>query len=553
MNNRWTVVLCDDLEKIRTHLAPRPLDRRTPLAGRLGQRISFQVAVRPPATAQDRPPGTPSVRVTTVAAHPVVHQVGMVPVQVPTWRDHDEEWIDDIPGLYPDVLLPVRPDELPSAGWNAYWVDLHLQEPGEHQVQVEVEVSGSPVAVEQVPLRVVDSIPRPSRVAHVEWFHADCLAEFYQDDMWSPGHWRAVDSFQAAAADMGVTGLLSPLWTPMLDIAPGRYRTTSQLLDLHEQDGHWEFGTTRLDRWVQGLKRHGFTHFEVPHLFTQWGAEATPRFVVDGEPRFGWGTPATDPSYRGFLEALVPFLRSYLDRAWGGPVLWHISDEPRPEHRAAYAAARSVVADLLVGARTVDALSDPSFLDLVDEPIVATDHVESFLAQGHPARWVYHCVSQCRAVANRFIAQPMTRHRALALHLHGHRAEGFLHWGFNFYRTQFGRRPVDPWQETAAGGAFLSGDAFVVYPGPGRQALPSLRHRALSAAWDDLALWEAVAEVHGDEATRRLLAEDIARGFHTPSPSPARLHHLRSHALTLVSATARPPSGTPSSRHRKSP
>lgn len=555
MTASWTVRLCDDLEKVRSHRPPRAADLGLPLTGFVGERLGFQIATLPPATAKDRAPGRLEHRVRCVGARTAQHRVALVPVQAPAWRLHDDEWIDDVPGLYPDALTPVDPDELATPGWNSTWVDVTPQAPGTFPVEVDTLVDGEVIARHTWQLAVLDAQAPRSRVSHVEWFHTDCLAEYYGDDVWSEAHWRSIDSFVGSAADMGVTAVLTPLWTPMLDIAPGNYRTTTQLLDIHSGGGDrptWAFGTARLERWLELAHRHGLRQLEVPHLFTQWGAAATPRFVVDGQHRFGWGTPATDPTYRLFLHELVPFLRRFLDTAWPGEVLWHLSDEPSGTQRDSYAAARAQLGSLLEGARLIDALSDPAYIDLVDEPVVATDAVPAFLAAGHPARWVYHCVSQSRDVANRFIAQPMARHRALALHLHAHRAAGFLHWGFNFYRTQYGRRPVDPWRETAAGGAFLSGDPFVVYPGPGRTALPSLRHRALSAAWSDLALFEAAARSAGQDRVDALLAPYVRNGFASSSPAPDQLRRLRLECARLT-AEPGPHSPAPSSSSATSP
>ena len=180
------------------------------------------------------------------------------------------------------------------------------------------------------------------------------------------------------------------------------------------------------------------------------------------ERRFGWHTEATDPEYRRLLEALLPALRGVLDAGWGlERVIFHISDEP---HGAAmlesYTAARAVVEDLLAGCTIVDALSDYAFYSsgVVEHPIVAIDALDPFFDAEVQGLWMYYCVGQHTGVANRFIGQPSTRNRVLGTQLFRFHAAGFLHWGFNFYNAHLSTRPIDPFQDTTAGGAFLAGD-----------------------------------------------------------------------------------------------
>ena len=72
--------------------------------------------------------------------------------------------------------------------------------------------------------------------------------------------------------------------------------------------------------------------------------------------------------------------------------------------------------------------------------------------------------------------------------------KGFLHWGFNFYYSQFSKRKINPFFETDAGGAtpinttdsgFPSGDSFAVYPGE-NGALESTRLVVFHEALQDL-------------------------------------------------------------------
>jgi hypothetical protein len=62
---------------------------------------------------------------------------------------------------------------------------------------------------------------------------------------------------------------------------------------------------------------------------------------------------------------------------------------------------------------------------------------------------------------------------------------GFLHWGYNFWNTQYSLKNINPYQVTDAGCAFPSGDPFIVYPGE-EGPIPSIRLKVLQQALFDL-------------------------------------------------------------------
>ena len=83
-------------------------------------------------------------------------------------------------------------------------------------------------------------------------------------------------------------------------------------------------------------------------------------------------------------------------------------------------------------------------------------------------------------------AQPSVRNRVLGVLLYKYDAKGFLHWGHNFWYSQYSKHPIDPFKVTDAGGNFPAGDSFVVYPGKGGKPLNSLRHIVFADAFQDL-------------------------------------------------------------------
>ncbi|WP_371402802.1 DUF4091 domain-containing protein [Kribbella sp. NBC_00662] len=538
MAGTWEFVVCDALAKVHPIRDPRPVRAETRFQAFLGEPASFQLAYRPPLEPTFRDPSPLQVRVEGAAADLVaVSSVELVPCSFVALPEHDDGYEFDEPGLYPDLLRPVSNGEAPVrfGAWAALWFDVTTTDParaGVHELTIVLtssdgrELHRAPVTVELTGIEVP-----PLDIVSSHWMHLDALADHYGLEVFSEEHWNVVERFMASAAEMGATSLLAPVWTPPLDTAVGSYRTVVQLVDITESGDGYEFGFDRLRRWLELCRRTGITGVEVAHLFTQWGARATPGIIVNQKRVFGWDVPATDASYRKLMEALLPALQAVLDEEWDRDhVVFHISDEPSGEEGlATYLAAKAVVADLLKGWTVVDALSEHSFYTsgAVAVPVVATDHVEPFLAERPERLWVYYCVSQDRDVANRFIGMPSARNRALGHQLFAAGVDGFLHWGFNFWYTWHSIRRVNPFEDTSAGGAFPSGDAFAVYPGRDGTPWPSIRHRVFAQAmWDHRAL-QAIRAAHGGTAALDVIDADRTLRFDRPVLDPEHYYESR--------------------------
>lgn len=468
-------------------------------------------------------------------------QVALMPVRVACPADHDDDYLTQGPAMLPDLLLPYDAQSGVHAlggQWSSLWVQLRAEEPGDYEAAFTCRSASGECLWSQPFSLHVCSLPLPAqKLIHTEWFHADCLADYYGLDVFSEAHWQVIEQQIACAADHGVNMILTPVLTPALDTAIGGERTTVQLVDITEANGVYTFGLTKLDRWLDMCRRHGIAHIEICHLFTQWGAKHAPKVMVHTETglvkRFGWETQATDPAYIVFLQQLIPAVKEclkrhdYLKNSW-----FHISDEPTDEDAQDYAAARSAVLPLLQDVHVVDALSSFAMYQagVVPKPIVATDHVEPFLAAQVPGLWVYYCVGQGRDVGNRFMSMPSRRNRILGVQLYLYRIEGFLHWGYNFYNSQYSLRHLDPFAETDAGATFASGDAFLVYPGADGCAWRLIRLEVLDEALHDLRALELLENLKGrahvERLIRALAGQEIT--FRSYPRSEAFLYDLRS-------------------------
>lgn len=546
MNNEassWRFVVVHTLEKIYPDYIPDEHDIPLDLSVFLGETASFQVAFTPPRTPQFRQTSGLSVAVNMSAAPYVkLYSVELVPCDLAAFSGHDEGYDRDQPGLYPDLLRPLVDGTIrPLLGsWKSLWVDFRIDDhaqAGIHDIEITIsDVQATVLFCHRTSIEVIAAELPKLPIVNTHWLHCDGLAQFYRVEVFSEQHWEFIDKFMASASRMQVNSILTPIWTPPLDTEPGGHRLPTQLLEISYENGEYTFDFEQLGRWLRLCRKNGIEYLELAHLFTQWGAEATPSIYIDvaGElvEKFGWHVSAEHPSYRHFLEQLLPRLRAYLDEHWDlAKVMFHISDEPSgPDGLSKYLRAKSVVEDLLVPCVIIDALSDVSFYDTgaVQHPVVATDAVMPFLAREVPQLWVYYCVGQDRAVSNRFFALPSSRNRVIGHQLFAYDCAGFLHWGFNFYNSELSRRPINPFEDTTASGALLGGDAFMVYPGEDGQPLESIRYKVFTQAMFDLRAMHRLSELEGRAVVMELIDTD-GRGGHLRFDAYRTdpLHYLR--------------------------
>ena len=443
-----------------------------------------------------------------------VYRVEDVPSSYPCHKEVDEKYLRTGPGLYPDLLKPADPSLPFSASgsqWQALWISFENLKPGLHTVSLCLTWEEQKEDL-SLTVFVSDLQLPPQRLYHTEWFHGDCLADYYHVPVFSEEHWQAVDGFLSAAHRCGVNMILTPVFTPPLDTMQGGERTTVQLVDVFKENSSYSFDFRKLRRWIDLCRKNRIDELEISHLFTQWGAVAAPKVLVyeNGHPikKFGWHTPAVGGEYTSFLRSFLTELKKELTRQGMWEHTWfHISDEPSEEQRSDYEAARNSIRDLLPDGRIIDALSSFRFYSsgCVEKPVVCEDHIEPFREAGVPELWTYYCTAQGLQVPNRFFSMPSGRNRILGTLLYIYDLQGFLHWGFNFYNTQFSLQSIDPFTVTDAGGKFPSGDPFLVYPAPDRTAWPSIRSEVLYDGLQDLRLLHLAEEKLGRSAVLDLI------------------------------------------------
>ena len=467
-----------------------------------------------------------------------VRQVKSVAVDYPG-ADFDDDYLRTAPGLYPDLL-----EELPASGeildcrgsWNSLWFKVDVPKdfaPGVYQVKATVKATFANAALTPLvqelcmEIEVLPAVLPQQTLKYTNWFHCDCLASYYDVPLLSEEHWRIIGNFMKAAASHGMTMILTPIFTPPLDTEVGCERPTVQLVDVAYRRGKYVFGFEKLARWFKLAARCGIRYFEMAHLFTQWGARATPKIMatVNGRLKriFGWDVASDSREYTEFLEAFLPALAAFLRKCHHAScVYFHCSDEPNADHLETYSKAVGLMRRLLPGFKIMDALTHVEYFrqGIVTTPVPLVTNLEEFIAADVPERWTYTCCSPTQTYTNRFIAMSSTRNRVLGAQLYYFGVEGFLHWGFDFYYKRHSRGLLNPYLSQSSDGAFPAGDSFVVYPGFNGEPIDSLRLEVFSEGLQDQRVLQLLEGKVGRPALMAMLERFAPEGHFTMASYP---------------------------------
>ena len=480
------------------------------------QRLSIQLLcteTTTPDTGSGRIWARPTI-VGPLAEYATIRTVEYIPSTMPVYQDRqDVNYLSTQPGLFPDLLqplhnrgcVPVVANQLRSV-----WIDFDPQgalEGGVYPTVISLaDMNGTLLIENTIEIKVLPAFLPEQELIVTQWFHCDCLADYYRVDVFSEAHWTIIENFIKTAVKNGQNMILTPIITPAFDTDVGYERPTVQLVQIAVEDGKYTFDFSLLTRWMDMCKRLGIRYFEMPPFFTQWGATNAPKIMatVHGEYKriFGWETDAAGEEYGAFLSAFIPALLEFL-KARGDDHLcyYHMSDEPSKDHLEQYKKSKENIKNMLSGYHAMDALSNYEFYleGAVDTPIPATNHITPFLEGKVENLWCYYCCGQCIDVSNRLFAMPSARTRIIGTQMYKYNIAGFLQWGYNFYYNQYSRDMINPYFETTGEYFVQSGDAYSVYPAVDGTALESLRIVVFHEALEDLRAMRLCEQYYGHD------------------------------------------------------
>ena len=560
------LMLLSSLHRVFPQSCPNaPLSR---LSGFENEPLSFQAAFKLQKTADG--PRTLPIFVRTESDLDIsTYLVGYVPVL------HTDMGIggEPAPGLIGDMLLPKKTnppvvkmgypwkehffeqgEELTlnaaNDSWQALWLIVNenqkAMKPGDHPVTVRffngldgTEIDSRVLTVSILPAR----LPRQT-LKYTNWFHCDCLADYYNVEMFSDRFFEILRNYVATAVKNGMNMLLTPTFTPPLDTPVGHERRTAQLVKITVENGKYRFDFSLLKRFLDVCRSAGMEYFEHAHLFTQWGAVAAPKIIatVNGREKqiFGWKTDAAGKKYRDFLHAYLPALTEFLrQEKLEKKMLFHLSDEPSEKNAEGYRRAKAAVGDLLDGFMTGDALSQYLFYEqgLVQTPIAVTRTVGDFVGKCKHL-WCYYTGGQIQdGLSNRILVVPPERNRMIGIQMYVSRVEGFLHWGYNYYYDRLSQGLYDP-KFNPCGYNNNPGTAYSVYPGRNGEAIQSIHQKSFHEALVDMRALALMEKRCGRQACEALIEKHFGKvDFYTAPASPEQFLSFRQAVNDAIAGT----------------
>ena len=487
-----------------------------------------------------------------VACVPVMHSYSRIEPKLPI-------------GMYPDILLPkklnptileqttrakpgyrfIEEGEKQSlAAYNDSWRQVYITvnedggmlPTGTHTLTLTLfDIANHKVGESQLLLEILDAVLPKQSLYYTNWFHNDCLADFYKLTLFSEEYYRVFRNFLRTAVKNGMNMLLLPAFTPALDTAIGEERMTVQLVSVEKNNGIYTFDFSPMKRYISEARAVGIQYFEHSHFFTQWGAAHAPKVMatVDGcyQKIFGWETDGAGEDYVNFLRAYIPAVREFL-RSEGleETTLFHISDEPSDANFETYERSSSGIRELLAGCTVGDALSDYKYYEsgLVSTPIARTNNAGDFVDRCDDL-WIYYTGGECYdGLSNRLIQLPRERNRSMGWQLYWAKAKGFLHWGYNFYYGRLSHGLYDPALDPCCGFA-NAGTTYSVYPGRDGKPLQSIHQKIFADGLTDHRALQLLESLAGRDVCMELIRTYLGEpDFYNTPKDPQTLLRFRS-------------------------
>ena len=435
-------------------------------------------------------------------------------------RERDDYYITQTSAVLPDALVPLEKVNLPMpyGMWRAIWCTVKLPKNFKAGIYTITAVfrdfECNEIFRVNYDLEVLDAVAPKTDFFATNWMHYDCLSQWHKVKLFGPKFYKIFANYLKTYVDIGFNALLTPLFTPPLDTEVGKERQTAQLVEVEKSENGYSFSFEKLEKFIRFALRRGIKYIELSHLFTQWGGRACPKIMatVNGEYKriFGWDTDSTGAEYTEFLDAFLPKLVEFITKnGWREITYFHLTDEPGEAHIPAYTECRKLVKKYIGEIPTMDALSHYEFYEngLVDIPVPSIGAFDRFVDKGINPLFVYNCCGPTdRYLSNRFINMPYHRTRVLGIQMYKTEVQGYLHWGYNFYRTFLSKREINPYAVADAYGAYPCGDGFIVYPGDDC-VYGSIRACATQEGFQDYDTLVALEKAVGKEEVMRLVDE----------------------------------------------
>lgn len=463
------------------------------------QKLSFQICVR------NETPSVLPVEVSVVddgGLEAQVRRVGYVPVDHHTANTRKEELdgIGHIPGLVPEPLFPESKGSAGPFENLSFWISLKVPEdaePGAHKLSFLMEAGKDQKTTVTASVDVRDVILQPRKdfpVTH--WWRPDVIFLHYEQEPYGEEFFAMVEKYMRNMVEHGN----NVMFVPSIEGRRETFKYPMQMLLITRDGDKWNFDFKHVRRLVRMGKELGFEYFEFPHLWLYWGVKhAVPIYLTEkGTYTRVWSADSDGfaPDYLNFMKQYLDALHAFLlEEGILESSFHHLSDEPNlggPESIDRYERARKILHEYApwMDGKVMDALSDINYAKkgITDIPIPIVDTAKGYFEANMP-HWVYYCCGPAGDNLNRFMDTPLAKIRMSGWLFYRLKADGFLHWGYNYWHQMESEEMMDVYcrGDAKAWPNIPFGDPFVVYPGKDGP-VDSVRWEVFAESLQDYAL-----------------------------------------------------------------
>lgn len=500
--------LQSSLKRVFLNSEPGSADSPELLVPRNGQ-VSFQVGVR-----NNRPAAT-NVRCDLSGGGEGfginIRRVGYVPMRFGTTGTPASE-LDCGPGLVPDPLFNDQVCDVGPFENTAFWITVKVPadaKPGPHDINVRLTFlctdwssdRSTKTANLKAVVTVSELVVKPRHdFPVIHWWRGECIWDYYKTGTFEDEKlWTITRNYIKDMVDHGTDIVYVPIFFDRRET----FARPCQLLKVTEPEpGHYKFDFSDVSRFLKMAKECGAGGYEWSHFWIYWGAKNPVRVYkqVDGKAVMLW-PPDTDghgPLFHGFLKQFLPELHKFLlaegvlDKSY-----FHVSDEPgEGEHLENYKKAREFLhenAPWMQG-KVIDALSSIEYgrQHLTDLPIPMISAAQAYIDAKIP-HWVYFCCEPRGKYLQRLLDTPLAKIRMSGWLFYKLQAQGFLHWGYNYWHAMEQEKLIDPFQTSTNEWwpGIPPGDPFEVYPGADGKPIDSIRWEVFAESLQDYAVLQS--------------------------------------------------------------
>ncbi len=380
--------------------------------------------------------------------------IGFIPIEHNTRQTPGDEIICEAPAKVPDVLLPDESLSLPANHTQPVWITIHVPKntpPGMYKGEVIIQADETHKTI-PIELNIYDfELPEARHLLVTNWFNANNIAEAHEKELYSDEFFNVLEAYAHNMAEHRENVFL---------VSP---RTINVF---REKDGNLTYDYSTFDRFVETFLNAGVKdRIEISHVAHHgeggWSSKEIMLSEISAKDR-ETGKSIKLPPEEG-LGPLLSDLQTHLtEKGWLSRSMIHVCDEPAAHNIDQWHKASEFVHHYAPLIKRIDAIETIYFHNALEIWVPKLNHLRNWYPWFKNAQqegyemWYYICLHPRGPFLNRFLDYPLYQTRLLHWLNYRYELDGYLHWGWNFWRD-------DPFGPPAK--RLPPGDTHIIYPG----------------------------------------------------------------------------------------